>query len=312
MRMRGAMIPSNLRVLSWTSKDDGDRFLNGAGLEAGPAEFAPEPAELGAAPWQTWVQGRPAVDGDRAGPDPQRQGVRAAEITGPQGRRQCVAAVVGNGDGLLVVVEGDDRADGAEDLLPGDGHRVGRVREQRRLDEVAAAVGAPASGDDAGALVATDRDVAADAFELFGVDQGAHGGTRFERVADHDLRSAVDQAVDEFVVDLAGDEDPAAGSAHLPLVGEDPDRDAIGGGVEVGVGEDDLRALAAEFESDGTEAVGRRRRHDAPGLGAASERNLVDSRVLDKQVAGGDTATGKDAEGAGRQARALDQLREEQ
>ena len=56
-----------------------------------------------------------------------------------------------------------------------------------------------------------------------------------------------DQLFDELVVDLLLDEQPAAGAAALALVEEQAEDGALDGGVEVGVGEDDVRALAAQF-----------------------------------------------------------------
>src|SRR5262245_65254570 len=45
---------------------------------------------------------------------------RRVEILGPDARRQAIDRVVGLGDRIIDVAEGDDGAHRAEDLLPGD------------------------------------------------------------------------------------------------------------------------------------------------------------------------------------------------
>ena len=55
---------------------------------------------------------------------------------------------------------------------------------------------------------------------------------------------------DELVVDRLLDEQPRAGRADLALAEEDAHEHALERGVEVGVGEDDVGRLAAEFERD--------------------------------------------------------------
>ena len=56
-------------------------------------------------------------------------------------------------------------------------------------------------------------------------------------------------------MDLVLDEQPAAGTAALALVEEQAEVRAFDGGVEVGVGEDDVGALAAQFQADALEVA---------------------------------------------------------
>ena len=67
------------------------------------------------------------------------------------------------------------------------------------------------------------------------------------------------EPLEERVVDRGVDEEPGAGEADLPRVVVHP-RGGRGGGVEVGVGEDDERALAAELGGERHEVARRRRR----------------------------------------------------
>ena len=69
------------------------------------------------------------------------------------------------------------------------------------------------------------------------------------RIADDDLGDARPQALEERLEHRLLDQQARPGEAHLPgvvvLVGG-----GRGGGVEVGVGEDEERRLAAELERD--------------------------------------------------------------
>ena len=81
-------------------------------------------------------------------------------------------------------------------------------------------------------------------------DERAHLALVVERVADLDRHGAADELADEAVVDGALDEQARAGRADLAGAGEDADEGAVDGRLEVGVGEDDVGALAAELEAD--------------------------------------------------------------
>ena len=87
-----------------------------------------------------------------------------------------------------------------------------------------------------------------DLVELGLVDLRALLGCRIERVAQLAALVHRHELVDQLVVDLLLDEQPAAGAAALPLVEIQAEVRAGGGGVEIGVGEDDVRALAAQLE----------------------------------------------------------------
>ena len=72
--------------------------------------------------------------------------------------------------------------------------------------------------------------------------------SRIEAVADADRLAEFRQPLNEFIVNAALDEQPRAGDADLAGVGVDAHRRARHRHVEIGVGEDDVRRLAAEFE----------------------------------------------------------------
>ena len=102
---------------------------------------------------------------------------------------------------------------------------------------------------------------------------------------DRDAPRALDQRLDEAVVDAGLDEAARTGDAGLPGCGKDAGHDAVDGMVDVDIGEDDMRRLAAQFHLAGHE-VGRRVGGDAPaGRGAAGEDDLGDAWMARQRVA---------------------------
>ena len=97
--------------------------------------------------------------------------------------------------------------------------------------------------------------------------------------------TAVSKQLHEPVEGRPLDEDARAGAAVLAGVVEDP----VGGGgrglLQVGVGEDDVGALAAELQGDRLHLL-RAARHDPLAhLGAAGEDDLADVGVVDEALA---------------------------
>ena len=143
--------------------------------------------------------------------------------------------------------------------------------------------------------------VRADAVELLAADERAHLRGAIERLADRDGSRLLDHRVDELLVDRPLDQDAAACRADLALVEEHAEQRAFDRHLEVGVGEEDVRRLAAELERDLLQR-GRGRAHDRlPDLDAPRERNLVDIRVFDDRGAGRLARAGHDVDDAGRQ-----------
>src|SRR3954467_8383377 len=107
---------------------------------------------------------------------------------------EAVVRVVGERQAFGLVVERDGRDDRPEDLLAGDLHRVVDAVEDRRLDEVAAALrsGATAADDDSGASLTTGIDVAEHLVEMWRLDHRADPSRRILRVADRPLRGLRD------------------------------------------------------------------------------------------------------------------------
>ena len=75
------------------------------------------------------------------------------------------------------------------------------------------------------------------------------------------------------------DQQSGAGRARLAVVEQEPAGDARYRGFEVGVGEDHLRALAAEFQRDLLQVAGRGGDDLLADLGGTGEGDLVDVGV---------------------------------
>ena len=105
---------------------------------------------------------------------------------------QPVGAVVGDADGVVVVLERDHHEHRPEDLLLGDGHAVVDVGEQRGLDvEPGGQVGRhAAAADEAGALLLALVDVAEHSLLLLLRHERAHEVRRVGGVAVAHAREA--------------------------------------------------------------------------------------------------------------------------
>ena len=134
-------------------------------------------------------------------------------------------------------------------------------------------------------------------------------GLGIERVADHAALGLLGEPFDELVVDLGLDEEPAAGRAALAAVEVDGVEGPVDGRVHVGVGEDDVGALAAQLEGRALERVGGGLLDDLGGIDVAGERDLVDVGVGNHGGAGGLAQAVDDVDHAGGEAGFLGELR---
>src|SRR5579864_6612659 len=98
--------------------------------------------------------------------------IRAAAISSPDAGTKAVERVVGNFEGLRLVLEGGDGEDRSEDLLLEDAHLVVALEdggfEVVAILELAVDAGAMTTGEDLGALVAADLNVVGDFLKLLG------------------------------------------------------------------------------------------------------------------------------------------------
>lgn len=234
------------------------------------------------------------VDGQVPGADGARDPQGAADVPGPDRAGQAVVGGVGQADRVGLVLEGQDDGDGPEDLFDGHARVRGDAGEDGgREPEAGAALGGLAPD-----AVGVVGDVGADTVQLGPGDQRAHVGPLVGRVADQDGLDRGGEEAEEAVVRRALDEDAGTGAAVLAGVVQEGHRGGGRGGLQVGVGEDDVGALAAEFEGDRLEERRALGRHPPAHGGRPGEHDLGDARVSDERVARDRTVSGEHLEQA--------------
>src|SRR6185436_20987430 len=111
-------------------------------------------------------------------------------------------------------------------------------------------------------------------------DHRPDDGLLVEGVADDESARPLGEARRELGVDRSLDEDPRPGGAALAVVREDHEHRGVERALEVGVGEYDERALAAELHR---ELLEPRRLDDAiAGPRRTGERDRADISVRDQ------------------------------
>ena len=259
-------------------------------VEAGGPELAADAGLLEAAPLGLRHVRVVVVDPDRAHPQPGRDPLALAGVLGPDRAGQAVDRVVGDPDRLVLVAERLDGEHRPERLVLGDRHRAGAAVEDRGQVVEAVGqrrvVGPRAAAAEHGALGDPAGDVRLDLLAVGGAGERAGLGLLVERAAEPDPAGAVDQPVDELVVDVLVHDQPRAGGADLAGVQEHRGQGEVEGHLEVGVGEHQVGVLAAELEGHLLHRA-RRGGHQPPaGLQAAGEGDQVDPGVGAERRAG--------------------------
>jgi len=234
--------------------------------------------------------------------------VSAADVVREHAGGEAVLRVVGQRDRVVAAVERDHDQHRAEDLLAGDPGLGVDVGEHGGPDELPLAVDGLAARHEPGVGVAARCQVLRHPIEVVGAVERAHVGVRQPATQLAPLCDARD-AVDELVVDVAVDQGAVGGRADLARVREDARRDPVDRVLQVGVGVDDRRVLAAEFEGDGREGRGRGLHHALAGGDAAGEGDRVDT-VVARQRRARLAGAGDDVDRCPRDPRLVTELRE--
>ena len=191
-------------------------------------------------------------------------------------------------DYFIDTLKGNHAHDGAEDFFLGDLHVVLNVGEDGGRDEIASVTDAIASADKLCAFLAAGIDVAHDLVELGLIDLRTLLRLGIEGIADGAIAGAGSALCDEFVVDLFFHEDSRSGAAALAVIEEEAEVRAFHGFVNVHVGEDDVGALAAEFQRDALEIGFRGGFHDEMAdFGGTGEGHFIDIHMIGDGRAGG-------------------------
>ena len=262
------------------------------------------------------AEGRHGVEGttvdlDLAAADAAGDGLGPLGIARPDAGRQAVDGVVGDADGVVLVLVGNDREDGPEDLLLGDRHVVAHVGEHRRPHEVALveAIGCfGPTGEELGSFVDALLDVAAHPLALGLRYERAETGVGVERIARRVRLGRLHGDLLSFCEARTRDEHARQRAARLAGV-EEGLADAIGDGLlEVGVLEDDVGRLATELEGDGLHRLRRQLAHALARAGGAGEGDHVDAGVSCDRLAHDGPGARHEVEDTGRQAYFVDDL----
>ena len=285
-------------------------------VEGGHPLVAAEAGLLEAAERDRDVGGVERVDPDDPGPDRARQAVGAVDVARPDPGREAVRGVVGDRQGIGLVLELGHGQDRPEDLFPSHTPGIVHAVEDRRLDEEAAGLlaNAFAAGHDPGAFLATEVDVVQHPGQLAVVDHGAQPRRGIERLARGDRPAEVSDPLDQLLADAAVHDEPRARIARLARVVEDPPPDGRGGRLEVAdIGQDQLRALATELQRDGLHVrFADGSQQCFADLRRARERDLVDHGVAGEGGAEDGARPRRDVEHPVREARFHRELGEPQ
>ena len=105
----------------------------------------------------------------------------------------------------------------------------------------------------------------------------AQAGLGIERIGRLHLLGAGHQLFQKLVLHFALDEQARPGIADFAFAIENPGNRALHGAIDIGIGEDDVRRLAAELQRDALHGVGRTAHDFLADLGRSGKRNLVDA-----------------------------------
>src|SRR5215510_685366 len=240
-------------------------------------QFPSETRLLVASPRRFDIRGLHVIDPDDASSQRLHGAERFEDVARPDGGCETVRRIVGYLDCVLLAFKRDNGRDRAEDFFTGDAGAVINVVEDGRLhvESLGKLIGAPAANSQLGFLFAEFL-IGAHALVLLFAYQRPHLCLAVEWGAELDFLCLLGHGIDKFLVDGFLNQDAAARRADLSLVDENTEKRAVDGGFEIGVGEEDVRRLAAKFESDTLHRVRGLLHDDLAHSGAAREGNLVD------------------------------------
>ena len=225
------------------------------------------------------------IDPDDASLDASGDLKRAIDVLRPDGRREAVAGVVGEGDRFIRRAKGRGDQHRAEDFFAREhGGRVDAGDQGRRVEAASIGQGIVGAKEFEPLLLALAHEPT-DPLELNGRDDRADVGRLVERIANCRVRHAGAQLGVESVGGAFRDQEPRACAAHLPLIEPDRVDHALDGAVQIRILEHDERGLAAEFERQLLACAGRRFANRPADLGRTREGDLVHARMRDQRGA---------------------------
>ena len=235
--------------------------------------------------------------------DPLGERQPAHRVAGEHAQGQPVGGVGGERDGLVLGAEPHDRRHRPEDLLPVGGRvDADPVQDRRPVEQPVEG----AAGGEPGAAGDARLHQAVHLVPLTGVDERAERHLPGVRVPDRQRVGVRGEPLDILVGDVGVHEVPAGRHADLPRVQVGAPRPGGHREVQVRVGQDDERGVAAELQVDPLEVPPGELGDGPSGGGRAGERDDPDRGVRDQRRADVGAA-GQDVQQALGQARLAQQ-----
>src|SRR5262249_40102256 len=119
-----------------------------------------------------------------------------------------------------------------------------------------------------------------------------------------------EQTFDEFVVNRTVNQSPGTCNTGLSGRGKDSRHDSVDGLLQIGIVENDVGGLPAQFQSDVFNAAGRKLIDMFAGAVTAGKGNFRDVRVGNQRLSNFVAITGNNVHDARRKTRLLKQLTE--
>lgn len=210
------------------------------------------------------------------------------DVGGPEIAGQAVLDVVGECQRLLFVLERDGGQHRSKDLLLGDAHLVVGGGEERRRHVAAAAraVELGTARGNLGAFRPADGDIFEHLLLMYRMDERTNDGLRIERMPDLDAARLFGDQRGELLVNAFLHQQPRRRGAAFAVQRIDHEDGGIGGTLEIGIGEDDHRVLAAEFEMHALQRLGTLAHDHRAGAAFADKADRLDQRMLGQRLAG--------------------------
>src|SRR5690606_24922493 len=225
---------------------------------------------------------RGTVEMDHAGANLTGDIARAFQISGGDVAGQPVAGVIGDADGVCLILVADDRQHGSEDLLTGDRHVVGDMPEHGGLDVIAAIqpLGTTGTADhQTGAFLNALGNQVLDLVPLCLGHDRAHGGVRGIGSAGLDLGGYRLGDLCYLIHAAVGYQHAGRGVTGLPSVvhaGHYPVGDHL---LEVHIVEQDIGGLATQFQCHPLDGLGAVLHYLTASAGRAGKGHHVDIRM---------------------------------
>src|SRR4029077_16444166 len=196
----------------------------------------------------------PAVYPDGAGVEFFGDAVGAIQVLRPNARCQAVLGVVSVADHFFFVVERRDRDDRAEDFFTVGAAGDWEIGDDSWFKKITIAttivdrIRRFATKSDFTTFLLRKIDIELHLIELRFAYDRALFSVLVERIAPFKFRRFVEKTINEIIVGRSCNEDAGAAETHLALICEGRGHTAGDGGVQIGVGEDDVWIFSSELE----------------------------------------------------------------